>query len=102
MEKKENKIKNINQELKKIERSINNPEYECVICNTKLVIDGKLIRCKNEKLHKNEVKLMKKLERQKVRIVKENERINKKHDRIEERLSKMKVKVEVDKKTKAF
>ena len=102
MEKKENKIKNINQELKKIERSIKNSEYECVICNTKLVIDDKLVRCKNEKVHKNEVKLMKKLERQKVRIVKENERINKKHDRIEERLSKMKVKVEVDKKTREY
>ena len=31
-----------------------------------------------------------------------NERINKKHDRIEERLSKMKVKVEVDKKTREY
>ena len=45
---------------------------------------------------------MRKLDRQKVRIIREKERINNKQNRVEERLNKMKLKVEVDKKTKEY
>ena len=102
MEKKEDKIRSINQELKKIKSLIKNHNHKCVICDTKLAIDNEKIKCEKEELHKDKVKLRKKLERQKIRIVKEKERINKKHNKIEERLNKMKVKVEVDKKTKEY
>ncbi|MFL2932902.1 MAG: DNA topoisomerase I [Nitrososphaerales archaeon] len=102
MKKKENKLKDVNKELKNIKQIMRTYDYECIICNKRLSINGEKIRCDDEKSHKNEPKLMKKLDRQKARIVKEKERVNKKHNRVEERLNKMKLKVDVDKKTKEY
>nr|AIE93319.1 2-alkenal reductase (TOP1) [uncultured marine thaumarchaeote AD1000_33_G09] len=102
MKKKENKIKDVNKELKNIKSLIKNQEHKCVVCNKELNINGDKIKCEDEKLHKDDDKLLKKVERQKVRIIKEKERINNKQNRVEERLNKMKLKVEVDKKTKEY
>ena len=102
MKKKENKIKDVNKELKNIKSLIKNQEHKCVVCNKELSINGDKIKCEDEKLHKDDAKLLKKIERQKVRIIKEKERINNKQNRVEERLNKMKLKVEVDKKTKEY
>ena len=108
MKKKENKINEVNKELRKIKKVINNQKYNCVLCNNKLIIDKELVRCLNEESHKLQArksknsKSIKKLERQKIKIGKEKERLNRKQVKLVERHDKLKRKFELDTKTKEY
>ena len=108
MKKKENKIKEVSKELRKVKDSINNQEYNCVLCENKLIIKNESFECINERSHilqarklKN-LKEIKKVERQKIKIGKEKERLNRKQSRLIERREKLKRKFELDSKTKEY
>ena len=108
MKKKENKINEVNKELRKIKKVINNQKYSCVLCNNKLIINKEIAGCLNEESHKLQArktknsKSIKKLERQKIKIGKEKERLNRKQVKLVERHDKLKRKFELDTKTKEY
>ena len=65
-----------NIDTNQLKSLIKKQEHECIVCNKELNINGDKIQCEDEKLHQDDAKLMKKAERQKIRIIKEKQRIN--------------------------
>lgn len=65
-----------NIDTNQLKSLIKKQEHECIVCNKELNINGDEIQCEDEKLHQDDAKLMKKVERQKMRIIKEKQHIN--------------------------